>query len=134
MKKEYSTPSPWQYDETINTADYYGFVYLITNKITGRMYVGRKYLTASAGKRKPRKESDWKKYWGSCKELLADIKTLGEEHFERKILNFYKTRQEVNYGELKEQVLRDVLFARLPDGTRAFYNGNIALKYYAPKT
>ncbi len=56
----------------------FGFVYLIecTN---GKAYIGRKYFTKAGykvvkGKRKKlRKESDWKDYYGSSKDLLADL-------------------------------------------------------------
>ena len=40
--------NPWTYDDKIFDSDligdYYGFVYLITGKQTGRRYIGRKYF------------------------------------------------------------------------------------------
>lgn len=40
--------NPWRYNGEIFTSDdigdYFGFVYCITNKITNRKYIGRKYL------------------------------------------------------------------------------------------
>ena len=40
--------NPWTYDNKIFDSDligdYYGFVYLITGKQTGRRYIGRKYF------------------------------------------------------------------------------------------
>ena len=123
----------WIYDTTIDTSQFYGFVYLITNLETGRMYVGRKYLTMSGGKKKVRKESNWKKYWGSCKLLLEEIKLLGEDKFKREILSFQKTRGECNYAEVEEQIKRDVLKSLLSDGSRAYYNGNIMSRWFAAR-
>ena len=58
---------------------YVGFVYLITELDTNKKYIGRKYfyqLRKTKGKSKRvRSESDWKKYYGSSKELLEQIKT-----------------------------------------------------------
>lgn len=110
---------------------FFGFVYLITNTLSGRMYVGRKYFTLKQGKK--RIESDWKAYWGSCKPLLDDIQAIGQENFKREILSLYEKRGEVNYGEVREQILRDVLKAKFPDGSRMYYNGNIMNRWYAAK-
>lgn len=107
-----------------------GFVYLITNTLTGRMYVGRKYVTISTGRgRKP--TSNWRSYWGSCKALTADITALGHDKFTRRILSVHATKAATNYEETAEQFRRDVLKATLPDGTRAYYNGNIMSRYFA---
>lgn len=110
--------------------EYYGFVYRITNKINGRKYIGRKYLTRAgykqvAGKRKKiRKASDWLVYWGSNKELLEDIKTHGEENFVRTILHLCKTRGECNYMELYEIVANDCLLRR------DYYNSWVSAKIH----
>lgn len=123
----------WIYDKTA-TPDpyvYYGFTYLITNLTNGRMYVGRKYLTAKRGKK--RVPSNWEKYWGSCNELLADIALLGEDNFKREILAFQDTRGQVNYAEVAEQFKRDVLHARFADGTRMYYNANIMSRWFVMK-
>ena len=49
--------------------DFFGYVYLITNKSTGKKYIGRKYFMQKrkpkGGKRRVTSESDWKKYYGS---------------------------------------------------------------------
>ena len=109
--------------------DYYGFVYLIRNKISGKSYIGRKYFTKASsrqvkGKRKRcRKESDWKDYWGSSKRLLEDIEKLGKENFERQILRLCKTRGECNYWEAKYQFEYDVLTGD------NYYNDNIMMKF-----
>lgn len=109
--------------------DYYGFVYLIRNKISGKSYIGRKYFTKASSRqvkgkrRRCRKESDWKDYWGSSKRLLEDIEKIGKENFERSILRLCKTRGECNYWEAKYQFEYDVL-----SGDN-YYNDNIMMKF-----
>lgn len=125
------TSTDWQYDQTINVDDYYGFVYLITNLTTGRMYVGRKYLTSKKGK--VRVPSNWRKYWGSCKELLKDLQEQGHEAFRREVIHWCQTRSETNYKEIEEQFARNVLSAVAPNGHRAYYNANIMSRYFAAK-
>lgn len=115
---------------------YIGFIYCIRNIHTGRMYIGKKLFFSTLrrkplkGKkrvRKSRKETDWRNYWSSCNELLADIKKSGEDAFRREILHCHKTRWEWSYAELKEQVNRDVLTNPI------FYNGIIRIRLPAYK-
>jgi len=109
--------------------EYYGFVYLIVNLETSKRYIGRKYFTKASSKqvkgkkKRCRKESDWKDYWGSSQRLLLDIESLGKDKFERSILRLCKTRGECNYWEAKLQFLNDVL------ETDDFYNDNIMMKF-----
>lgn len=112
--------------------DWYGFIYLIINKITNQKYIGRKYFhTYKKGKRY--KESDWTTYTSSSKEVNEDIKRLGIDNFSFLILAVFKTRQEVNYAEVEEQVKRNVLKSLLPDGSFEYYNQNIMSKFFRPK-
>ncbi len=109
--------------------EYYGFVYLIVNLETSKRYIGRKYFTKASSKqikgkkKRCRKESDWKDYWGSSQRLLLDIESLGKDKFERSILRLCKTRGECNYWEAKLQFLNNVL------ETDDFYNDNIMMKF-----
>lgn len=116
-----------------------GFVYKITNLKTGKFYIGKKELyhrrkTRISKLEKTRtatrkifkqviKESDWIKYKGSCKELLEDIKLLGEEFFSREILETCFSKKHLSYCEVKHQFFNDVL------GKNA-YNGNILGKFF----
>lgn len=120
----------WLYPEDTNPLDYEGFVYLITNTQSGRMYVGRKY-TFVQKKTRIVGESNWRTYYGSSDELKADIKKLGKDAFKREILHFCRTRGETNFKEVEEQFNRKVLHALLPNGERAYYNGNIMSRYFA---
>ena len=59
-----------------------GFVYLITNLTNNRKYIGKKHFWSRQKDKKTgrrvKKESDWKKYYGSCDELKKDVKELGD--------------------------------------------------------
>jgi hypothetical protein len=95
--------------------DHLGFVYLITNLVDGRMYVGKKLFHSArtkqvAGKKKKFKvPSDWKMYYGSNDELKKDVSSLGRESFKREILHLCKSKGECSYLEAKEQFARCVL-------------------------
>ena len=113
--------------------DYFGFVYLITNKSNQRQYIGRKYFWSfrkpPGKKRKVKQESDWKKYYGSCPELKEDLKLYGKEIFSREILSLHTTKGTCNYEETKQLFLNNVLSEALDDGTPAYYNSNILGRY-----
>ena len=103
-----------QFDESM-IGDSYGFVYLITNTVSNRKYIGKKlfYFTKTKqikGKRKRVKiNSDWKSYYGSNDELKKDVKEFGEENFKREILHLCKSKGECNYLEAKEQFMNCVM-------------------------
>ncbi len=114
--------------------DCVGFVYLITNELSGRMYVGKKLAKFSKttyrvvklknGKKKRKKirgkiDSDWKTYYGSSPELQRDVAELGAENFTREILYFCKSKAECSYVEAREQFARRVL------ESEEYYNGII---------
>jgi hypothetical protein len=102
----------WYYQNTLIEQlpeDCVGFVYLITNNISGRKYIGKKLakfakttyktITLKNGKKKKKKirgkvESDWKDYWSSSDELKKDVVLLGKENFTREILFYCKSKSE----------------------------------------
>lgn len=119
--------------------DYIGFVYLITNLITNRKYIGKKLAKFSKttyktiklknGKKKRKKirgkiESDWKDYYGSNDQLNKDVEELGVENFRREILYFCKTKAECSYIEAREQFSRRVL------ESDDYYNGHIQVRVH----
>ena len=129
--------NPWYYKGTTFTStdigDFFGYVYRITNLQTGKQYIGRKYFTQRrkprGGKRKVTSESDWKKYYGSSKELKDDVKKFGRSIFRREIISLHATLGKVNYEETKQLFLNNVLMEALDDGTPAYYNSNILGRY-----
>ena len=124
--------NPWTFNgKPFNSEDiqkYVGFVYVITRKDDGRRYVGRKYfytLRKEKGKTKRvRRESDWKNNYGSSRDLLADVQATEKNNFERVILSLHTTKGDVNYEEVKQQFLANVL-----EDTK-YYNDNINGKWY----
>ena len=131
--------NPWYYQGTAFTSDdigdFFGYVYRITNLQTGKQYIGRKYFTqrrkprSGKGKRRVTSESDWKKYYGSSKELKDDVKKFGRSIFRREIISLHQTLGKVNYEETKQLFLNNVLMEALDDGTPAYYNSNILGRY-----
>lgn len=115
-------------EEFVDAGDWYGFIYEITNNLTGKKYIGRKYFTEAktrqvkGKKKRTRVESNWKEYWGSSKSLTEDINKYGVENFSRKILMLCKTRGNTNYWEAKFQFDNNVL---LSDN---YYNDWIMIK------
>ena len=107
------------------------FVYLITNLVDHKKYVGKKLakfkttkkpLKGRKNKRRGTKESDWRTYWGSSEHLNADVKELGEKQFTREILHYCPTRGVASYLEAQEQFERKVL------ETDEYYNGIINVR------
>lgn len=92
-----------------------GYVYIITNLVNNRRYIGKKNFFFSKTKQVKKKkkrikvESDWKEYYGSNKELLEDVEKYGKENFKREILRLCKTKGEFAYYEAKYQFDNNVL-------------------------
>ncbi len=126
-----------------HATEHYGFVYIITNLETNKFYIGKKAFIHNKKKKLTKKEiaehtgagrkpttrvdkidSGWKSYYGSSKELLADVKLLGEDKFQRVIIHFAKNKKQLTFLELQEQIIHNVLF------TDNSYNDNIAGKYF----
>jgi hypothetical protein len=106
-------------------SDKYGFIYLIIGP-EEKIYVGKKAFLHKTrakmskkdklvvGNEKKRvkvgtKDSGWKNYYGSSKELLADITKLGKDKFERYILDFADNKADLTLKEIEFQVKYNVL-------------------------
>lgn len=110
--------------ESDQIADHLGFVYMIIDNRDGRKYIGQKKFLkrVKRAKGKVTVESDWKHYWGSSLELQNEVAVHGQHNFSRIILHLCHTKSEMNYIELREQMLNDVL---LKDG---WYNGYVGTR------
>lgn len=83
-------------------------MYLITNKTTGRKYIGRKqYWITRKGKRI--KESDWRTYTGSSPDLNRDIRNTGLGNFKFEILAQVDSKGALRYLEANIQHKKDIL-------------------------
>lgn len=103
-----------------------GFIYMITQISTGKLYIGRKLLTKAGskqinGKRKKiRLSSNWKEYWSSSPQIKEWIDAAGDtQDFKREILTFCHNKSELLY--LEENILH-FTNAMLSD---SFINENI---------
>jgi hypothetical protein len=119
--------------------DVVGFVYLITNITTGKMYVGKKLakfakttykvVKLKNGNKKRKKirtkiDSDWQQYYGSSPNLTEYVNQLGTDNFKREILYYCKSKSECSYIEAREQFSRRVL------ESDDYYNGHIQVRVH----
>jgi hypothetical protein len=119
--------------------DCVGFVYLITNLVTGRKYIGKKLakfaktsykvVKLKNGTKKKKKirskiDSDWQLYYGSNDQLNKDIEILGSDKFTREILFYCKSKSECSYIEAREQFRHQVL------ESDDYYNGQISVRVH----
>jgi len=132
----------WIYQGTpIDTLpeDCVGFVYLITNNVSGRKYIGKKLakfakttykvVKLKNGTKKKKKirskvDSDWQEYYGSNDQLNKDVATLGKENFTREIIFYCKSKAECSYIEAREQFRHQVL------ESADYYNGQISVRVH----
>ena len=132
----------WTYENTLIETlpeECVGFVYLITNTISGRMYIGKKLakfaktsykvVKLKNGTKKKKKirskiDSDWRDYYGSNLELNTDVLKLGKENFTREILYYCTSKAQCSYIEAREQFTHKVL------ESKDYYNGQISVRVH----
>jgi hypothetical protein len=127
----------WVYnDKEFNETpdEFQGFVYMVTEKDTGKKYIGKKFfwkpkilpVTKSRKRRvRTRVESDWRTYYGSSKEVQSLVESKGKDNYQREILRLCKTKGECSYYEAKLQFQYDVLLSD------EYYNEFIGCKIHA---
>jgi hypothetical protein len=125
---------PWLYNGDEFTSemigDSYGFVYVITNSVDNKRYIGKKLFWSSKTKMVKKKkkrfkvESDWKEYFGSNKELQEDVVRHGSDNFTRDIVRLCRSKGECSYYEAKMQFDKDVLISD------EYYNSWIMVKVH----
>lgn len=120
------------YDTT--PEEYQGFVYMITDLTNDKKYIGKKFfwkpktlpITKTRKRRvKTRVESDWRKYYGSSKEVLQLVESNGKDKYKREILRLCLTKGDCSYYEAKYQFEYDVLL------NDEFYNELISCRIHS---
>lgn len=128
------TTIPWHYQGKVLDEipdGYIGFVYVITNTLHDKKYIGKKLFrfrkTRQKNKKKIRflEESDWLTYNGSNDELKKDIEQYGSENFHKEILYLCKSKGEANYFETREIFRLDAIL-RID-----YYNAWVSVKVSA---
>lgn len=127
----------WLYNNKEFTSDdigdYIGFVYVITNLLDDKKYVGKKLfqskrklppLKGKARRRTKIVESDWQDYYGSSEEVKELVEIHKGNNFKREILHLCNNKGEMSYLEAKEQFDREVLLKE------EYYNGIINCKIH----
>lgn len=113
----------WHFEEKEFVRDdfpdkFTGFVYLITDLVNGKKYIGKKQFTNTKtlpplkGQKRKRKkvtESDWQDYFGSNEKIKSLVEEHGRDRFKREILKLCRSTAEMTYWETKLQFDYDVL-------------------------
>ena len=110
----------------------FGFVYRITEKYTRKKYIGKKQFFSTRrvkqkGKKRRKvvvKESNWKTYTGSSKNLNEVIEKKGKEKFKFEILAIGYTKGQCNYLEEAIQFKLDVII------DDSYYNDSVGSRKY----
>ena len=68
----------------------YGFIYIITNMINGKKYIGQKMF-----------KYNWQNYLGSGTHIKYAIKKYGKENFNREIVAIVYSKEELNELEIE---------------------------------
>lgn len=132
-------------DPNFNSNEWEGYIYMTSILPENRAYIGKKNfrhitnvklgkkeslaLPVNRGrkpsKKKVVKESNWKTYYGSSKEVQRLVELYPPDQIIRTVMRLCKTKKELTYYETKYQFQYGVL----EDPTR-WINDNIAARYF----
>jgi len=124
--------------------DIFGFIYIVKNNETNKSYIGKKVLyhnkkvkltkkeiaELTGVGRKPTtkvvtKESDWKTYYGSNKEIMDLVKAGKQNIFTRQIIQLASNKKLLTYYETQALFTYKVL-----EHPELYYNDNILGKFF----
>lgn len=126
----------------IDTNEWFGFIYLIKDTISGKQYLGKKNFRSVVNKKLGKKEikalpvargrtpskkqviseSDWKNYYSSCDEIKNDT---DKSKYERYVVKLCRSSKELSYWETKYLFQYEVL-----EHPEHWYNKNILGKFF----
>lgn len=93
----------WQFPTDMGSNEFIGFIYVIVDLNTWRMYLGKKnFRTLKKVEGTVRRQStdmNWRWYISSSVELSAAIKNYGKEGFKFICIEQYKTKGMLSYAE-----------------------------------
>ena len=99
----------------------YGFVYITTNMVNGKRYLGQKKFD---------KKDKWKTYLGSGTAFKQAVRKYGEENFVKNIVCICYSIEELNQIEHDLSVYLDVV--KSPDWYNLVYGGSTMAGYSPP--
>lgn len=132
--------------EEINIDDYVGYVYLTEFLDAGKKYIGKKNFMLTSNvklgkkekaalpvtrgrkqtKKKVRKESDWRTYYGSSVEVKELVWVHPAERIKRTVLRLCKTSKALTYYECKYMFECGVL-----ESNNEYLNENILGRFFS---
>ena len=89
----------WSFPVQVSPDNCVGFVYMIVDTFMKEYYIGKKF-TAGHGKINNGVESNWRTYISSSKYVQTMINNRPKEEFEFIILETYKTKSGLAFGEV----------------------------------
>ncbi len=131
----------WIYAGNFEPTEWFGFVYRIVDLDNNKEYIGKKQFWGKVtkpplkGKKRRRityKDSGWRTYTSSSTHINDAIIARGKDRFVFLIESLHETKASLHYAEVLTQINEDVLRAKMPDGTRKYYNGMIGHMKFLP--
>lgn len=115
QNKKYLSENPWYFKGDIFLSDnlnanIHGFIYVVEEISTGRIYIGQKHVwtkkikTVNKKRKKITIESDWKQYYGSSAYIMEKVENEGTSDFKRYIVALCSSSGQMNYIEMKLQM------------------------------
>lgn len=88
----------WDFEGDMRLRKVVGFIYVIKDLATGKLYLGKKSYVG-AGKLNRGRESNWKWYISSSKALSASIKENGKDNFVFYCIEEYEFKGSLSFAE-----------------------------------
>jgi len=127
--------------------DAFGFIYKMTNKATGKMYIGKKQFyhwngpvggfkatnpTDEWWDSKAWKGSEWETYMSSSVEVLSAAVKGNPWDFTYEVIDYGTDKLDLHIAEVNHQMEEDVLERLDKDGEFLYYNKNVAGMLFRP--